>query len=359
MAQFYYLLGAGASVEIIPTVRDFSHSMKNLSVKQKIINITNAGNFNHPEIKSLVKNDLENESRRIQSISNSFESFGSPDIYAKYLFANSSTKDLSELKHYLTIFIQLMEYFQKDGKPDQRYFEFIAQLIDGHKRFPKNVVIANWNYDNQFELAMKNFSNELQWNANIDRGHTGSGPYPPMYYEYKINGGAYFTPSTNSKIHIHSNIPKNINDYDFILSILKGFSEFKNYQSGIKFAFENDSEVVDKLIQKIETIPNSSNTTYLTIIGYSFPVFNREVDKQILNALLNKGLRRIYIQDPNPEELKRKIMGFFDESDKKDIIDLRTEFIGATFKTTSRDGLPFEKISNYPFHIPMEFTPVY
>lgn len=359
MEQFYYLLGAGASVEIIPTVRDFSHSMKNLSVKQKIINITNAANFNHPEIKSLVKNDLENESIRIQSISNSFESFGSPDIYAKYLFANRLTNDLSELKHYLTLFIQMMEYFQKDGKPDQRYFEFIAQLIDRHKRFPKNVVIANWNYDNQFELAMKNFSNEQQWNANIDRGHTGSGPYPPMYYEYKLNGGAYYTPSTNSKIHIHPNIPKNINDYDFILSILKDLSQFKNYQSGIKFAFENDSEVLEKIIQKIDTIPNNSDTTYLTIIGYSFPVFNREVDKKIRNALYSKGLRRIYIQDPNPEEIKRKVKGFFDDSDKKRLIEARTEFIGATFISTARDELPIEKSTNYPFHIPMEFTPVY
>ncbi len=359
MAQFYYLLGAGASAEIIPIVRDFSYSMQFLSVKQKILSITEEENFNTSEIKNLIKTDFENEVRKIKSIATSFESFGSPDIYAKYLFANSSTKDLDELKHYLTLFIQLMEYFQKDGKPDQRYFEFIAQLIDGHRRFPKNVVLANWNYDNQFEIAMKNFSNEHQWNSSIDRGHKGSGPYPPMYHEYKLNGGAYFTPSINSKIHIHTSIPKNINDYNFILNLLKGISQFKNHQSGIKFAFENHAEVVDKLIRKIDTIPNSSNTTYLTIIGYSFPVFNREVDKQILNALYNKGLRKIYIQDPNPEEIKRKIKGFFDESSKKNYIDSCSEYIGATFNLTSRNGLPFEKLANYPFHIPMEFSPTY
>lgn len=41
-----------------------------------------------------------------------------------------------------------------------------------------------------------------------------------------------------------------------------------------------------------------SGTTILVVIGYSFPFFNREVDKQIFNELNNRVLKKIYFQDP-------------------------------------------------------------
>lgn len=361
MPEFYYLLGAGASAEVIPTVRNFASSMKSNEFRQKIINIINQDKFRSTEIHSFVEIDFENELQTIKKIANEFENFGSPDIYAKYLFSNGLIKNLKELKHYLTLFIQFMEFFNKNGKPDQRYFEFIAQLIDGHKRFPKNIVIANWNYDNQFELAMKNFTNEFQWNSNLDGGHSGSGPYPPKYFEFKINGGAYFSKNMNNKFHLHKNIPTDLNDYSFMFDIMKNLNELKQSASGIKFAFENDPLVINKLIDKINTIKTSSNTTYLTIIGYSFPVFNREFDKIILNGLFDRGLRKIFIQDPNPEEIKRKIKGFFNESNKQNQIESSIETIAATSVSSGVDdrGLPIQKVLNTPFHIPMEFTPIY
>jgi hypothetical protein len=35
----------------------------------------------------------------------------------------------------------------------------------------------------------------------------------------------------------------------------------------------------------------------LVIIGYSFPFFNREIDKEIFNVLCQTGLKKIYYQD--------------------------------------------------------------
>jgi len=35
----------------------------------------------------------------------------------------------------------------------------------------------------------------------------------------------------------------------------------------------------------------------LVIIGYSFPFFNREIDREVINTLIQTGLRKIYYQD--------------------------------------------------------------
>ncbi len=41
-------------------------------------------------------------------------------------------------------------------------------------------------------------------------------------------------------------------------------------------------------------------TTILVVIGYSFPFFNREVDKKIINNIKKSGnlFKKIYYQDP-------------------------------------------------------------
>ena len=41
------------------------------------------------------------------------------------------------------------------------------------------------------------------------------------------------------------------------------------------------------------------NTTILIIIGYSFPFFNRDIDRGILNRM--KNLNKIYVQVPEKD----------------------------------------------------------
>ena len=40
-----------------------------------------------------------------------------------------------------------------------------------------------------------------------------------------------------------------------------------------------------------------SGHTILVIIGYSFPFFNREYDRKIIEILKNSGLNKVYYQD--------------------------------------------------------------
>ena len=46
-----------------------------------------------------------------------------------------------------------------------------------------------------------------------------------------------------------------------------------------------------------------SNTDVLVVIGYTFPFFNREIDRKILNHL--RPQVKVYIQDKYPNRIKQ------------------------------------------------------
>ncbi len=75
----------------------------------------------------------------------------------------------------------------------------------------------------------------------------------------------------------------------------------------LKFAWENlnpdYSLKKDDCLEKALLI--AERTQILVIIGYSFPGFNREIDKKIFNKML--GLKKIYIQSPNAESIEKII----------------------------------------------------
>ena len=60
-------------------------------------------------------------------------------------------------------------------------------------------------------------------------------------------------------------------------------------------------------------MPNAKDDTIQTeiliIIGYSFPDYNAKVDKEIIkNMIKSNNLKNIYIQDPNPENIKSNLL---------------------------------------------------
>ena len=53
------------------------------------------------------------------------------------------------------------------------------------------------------------------------------------------------------------------------------------------------------------SIEIARKTTHLIVIGYSFPDFNKIIDQDIISKMTH--LKYIYIQDPNPEKILKKI----------------------------------------------------
>jgi hypothetical protein len=62
----------------------------------------------------------------------------------------------------------------------------------------------------------------------------------------------------------------------------------------------------------------TKNTEILVIIGYSFPFFNREVDRQILNSMLK--LEKVYIQAPDATDLAERFEAVRDQIDPPKVI---------------------------------------
>ena len=77
----------------------------------------------------------------------------------------------------------------------------------------------------------------------------------------------------------------------------------KTDNTHLSFAFDdiassvNLTNCVDNIIKR---------TDVLVIIGYTFPFFNRQTDRQILQCI--KPNTKIYIQDLNPERIKQSLM---------------------------------------------------
>lgn len=78
----------------------------------------------------------------------------------------------------------------------------------------------------------------------------------------------------------------------------------------ISFAWENLNE--DYSFKENEVLSNAlsvaEKTEILVIIGYSFPIFNREIDRKIIEIM---KIQKVYIQDKEPEKIKSIMINAF------------------------------------------------
>lgn len=80
------------------------------------------------------------------------------------------------------------------------------------------------------------------------------------------------------------------------------------------FSWESDQSFIDKYLgynyNREVAIKIAEETVYLVLIGYSFPVFNRGLDKALIDSM--KSLKKVCIQDPNCESIKSIMEREFD-----------------------------------------------
>ncbi|MBR4962482.1 MAG: hypothetical protein IKY54_01100 [Muribaculaceae bacterium] len=74
----------------------------------------------------------------------------------------------------------------------------------------------------------------------------------------------------------------------------------KNYtNSKISFAWDNEKFLTLNFREAIKNAIGDAKT--LVIIGYTFPFFNRNIDRMLFDFMPN--LEKIYIQDPNANQI--------------------------------------------------------
>lgn len=221
------------------------------------------------------------------------------------------------------------------GTPDKRYDSFIATIAEKKedRLNLKNVKILSWNYDVQIELSLKRYSTKKimelkedfqifpnQNSYNLDSGDLIN---ENMFGVIKLNGNAIWESTIYSGEKYKTTLfDKTFEKYpEFLADLISEYdSLFPNNELKLddslkyfNFAWETDNNFPDKypgyLKNHTEAEKIASGTQILVVIGYSFPVFNREIDNKLFNSMTK--LKKIYIQDKTPERIQSTMKNAF------------------------------------------------
>lgn len=299
--QFTYLLGAGASAKVLPVVSDFEKRLASFRSW-----MANSQPFkNKPAEPTHIKflGDLD-------GFINNLKFTSSPDTLAKRFYLQRRHDKLNDLKMLLSVFFLIEEGYQKF---DIRYESLFAQLLtlkdDGNIQLPSNVKILSWNYDLQVERAMNSFlglhldhnnslfnrlqsiplKNKMGQNAESDIDLD-------KFALVKLNGmaGAVTNSGVVERFFLEEN--STFTKDQLIESVMKIYQAYlanpKDFIPEINFAWEKEGIA---LYLREQALRVAEQTNVLICIGYSFPNFNRDIDREILGAM--KNLDKVYLQD--------------------------------------------------------------
>lgn len=232
------------------------------------------------------------------------------DTYAKKLYLTKQVSQLEKLKNVLATFFI---WIQLESKTDQRYDTFLANILQmNNLSLPLNISVISWNYDSQFELAYKNYSNNNlpiydKLGENSMQNNQNSGGI------FKLNGSANFG-DFNMVDYILNHREKDVHP---LIQLIEYYGHLEadtkelgfDFHSHLSFAWESTVRQKE-MITTINQI--TSDTDAVVVIGYSFPYFNREIDRAIFSKI--PSLKTIYIQDPNPESVEPSLRAVLDEN---------------------------------------------
>jgi len=303
-----YLLGAGASWFSCPILKEQGEKMIELAKSY----------FKNPDlIFDKIPSDLTENQSLIWDIGYFGEKslkFGTIDTYAKKLNLNNSHSELTRLKLAVSVFFTIWQLtddktFKRRNDTvldeiDRRYISLMASIIQtksqNSNKIKENIRFVTWNYDLQLEFAFKSFCHDtLTWeNISQDLKFRINDNKTSSLEICHLNGYHGFYKTSNKEHHIldrsnSRNINDIIDDISFVAeSQSRGTLDITNH---INYAWEeNDLAIASR--EEAKRI--FSATDILIIIGYSFPNFNKGIDKALFKQL--KGRKtKVYFQDPN------------------------------------------------------------
>ena len=316
-----YILGAGASCKSQPLVSDMKVRMECLLL---LLDTNSKIHINH--ICKTFKNKTKSLYVKYNPIVKEAIKHYTPDTYVKKLSLTGKTADLDTFKEFLNLyflfeqdnqqityekfpiykpiwFIGPLSEEEKEKKSnfiwdkikspiDNRYDVFFATLLkktgnmdNPQLLLPSNYNIISWNYDNQLEHAYKEYSSGLNFIDIRKKLNINSEYDANKSHIIKINGDCTcWDIKDNKELTLFTAIEKLV--------------EGDSINTTIDFAWE-DGKTVDDAVHKI-----IEATDKIVIIGYSFPNFNRDVDKIIFSEY-NPAINQIIIQVPLKDEYEK------------------------------------------------------
>ena len=324
MANVTYYIGAGASagkrgdngyiIEGLPCVNEISACLWNICNLLDKNTIPNDLEWMNPQIGLASVADWEsvrqNLWRRLQSLRIHCEQNATIDTYAKKLVLKKRQDEFKELEQLLALFFI---YLQLQNYPDTRYDTFLANILEPNLHFPPNIRVISWNYDSQFEIAYSEYDEkeELRVGSKNTRFNID-------YEIIKINGTATFDNQTSiatlrkeirAKLSAIKEKPNRSIELQkeqtwvlYFIYLYQLYVVGKKDNTHLSFAFDS-SEPSEMIMNSIDKIIRQTDA--LVVIGYTFPFFNREIDRQILKNLNHHA--KIYIQDKYPKSVRQSL----------------------------------------------------
>ncbi|TLF46921.1 hypothetical protein [Maribacter aurantiacus] len=325
MAYITFLFGAGASADKLPVVQAIPHVMEKTIdfIQQEKFKLSNSDNFENrliqgePKSKQYYLELLISELKWLKKMSMTHASI---DTYAKKLSITGSFGELRRLKIAASAFFAINQVRTEwsEKRIDPRYDSFFASIMDSEMGLPENLNVVSWNYDFQFEMAYMEYSNQYK---DIDTAGMGLNVKSKFmgkrrtvgFSIMKLNGSASFhSPDGQSRHHFVDTFDLTLNE-DFLNKLVEQYAIFSTNTElipSLSFAWENDTHSLNPIVQY--SARELRQTEILVIIGYSFPFFNRNVDKQILGGM--HQLKKIYYQDLNADKLQSRLSAILNVS---------------------------------------------
>jgi hypothetical protein len=306
-----YLLGAGASAEVLPCIKDIPNRLNDfigfisnhLTVSSELDGRTGK---TKEELRQEFILELKDLLRKVQK-------HESIDTYAKKLYLTRSTK--YGIVKAITSCYFIYEQLQRDA--DYRYDSFLASVLHDELLLPSHIKILSWNYDFQFEKAFSQYTGHNNIEENQKYLRVVSNKFDNdvddnTFALIKINGTTEYRDKVNP--YNPSPIFKDLNSFENakndIASRLFWLYKESVYSPAIEnclsFAWEKsfNSKTLSTAFRLIR------KTDILIVIGYSFPFFNREIDRKLFEAMVD--LKTIYVQDKySPEGIIEKLPSVF------------------------------------------------
>jgi hypothetical protein len=307
MAHVTYLLGAGASAACLPVVNrmaeDLTSLIKNHSFIDPIEGTESRSLYgvrvDYRYAKELVMDDLT-------WIKEACLTHYSIDTFAKKLYLTNA-KEFERLKLALSFYFTFKQIL---SSPDIRYDNFWASILNEEDKFPNKIKILSWNYDFQLEQSYMNISsaksiNDAEQKLNMLNLDIQSDFKIDRFGIVKLNGSArvyskfdkraLYLCDYSGRERSEMAVKQLIYNYGLMKSVPEKFD------NKLFFAWEQRT----RNLMDASLYPFIENTRVLVVIGYSFPFFNRDLDKRILSSM--KNLTTVYIQDKYPETIKERV----------------------------------------------------
>ncbi len=317
-----YIFGAGASANAIPTVTNFASALEQW---EKSFGLYASKVYElEPKYDPRYLYTLRGWIKEVRNLTQSTFSI---DTLAKMRWFQENKMEYNRIKSVISLVIHLSQF---TNTVDERYDAFLASLLtkeNGQFVFPENIQLLSWNYDFQFILSF-----EKCMDLTFDQMKIIEPNPLERVPIININGSAQ---TTNS-----SKLLANPKHLDFLKlskeesaihelrrelpNIIKQTSKTKHW-GNIKFSWEKELD-----INQI----NQFKPDVTVIIGYSFPTFNREIDRLLLK---DNNPSKVYIQcnyydgendrwiDGN-KEVHTKLLGMQIHKDVLKPIETSTEF---------------------------------